>query len=147
MHTISVHSKTFICGPTAAGHIHRQHVPHWDCASPITGKLRYWITVDPAVMTFAGLHAGLSAESGSCSGTVEATDEFDAGPKLAAVIVDSSPVSCSSRAKSWTDDRNIGANGAAFVNQEAIRRNSSLCSIDICESHTMWMKAICSGRA
>jgi Trypsin-like peptidase domain len=102
------------------------------------------ITVDRPVMTFDWTYTMVYQPKSLtiASGTIEATDEFDAGPKLAAAIVEQ--LSASVQAPREQLDKPARTSAA---NETAIRESGndlagilhSARSIFV-ESHTIWMK-------
>src|SRR5258707_1824807 len=93
MHTISVHSKTiYLRRERLQDDIHKTAMfPHLGLRFADYGQTAdIAITVDRPVMTFDWTYTLVYQPKSLtlASGTVEATDEFDAGPKLAAVIVE-----------------------------------------------------------
>jgi hypothetical protein len=102
------------------------------------------ITVDRPVMTFDWTYTLFYQPKSLtlASGTVEATDEFDAGPKLAAVIVEQL-----ASAVQFPREELDRPTGTSAVNDTAIREPGndpaailrSARSIFV-ESHTIWMK-------
>jgi hypothetical protein len=147
VHTISVHSKTI--------YLRRERLQDDIHKTPMFQQLglRFAdygqtadiaITVDRPVMTFDWTYTLVYQPKSLtlASGSVEATDEFDAGPKLAAVIVDllASAVQFSheeldrpteASAADTTAVRGAGNNPAVILR--------SARSIFV-ESHTIWMK-------
>src|SRR5713226_9491056 len=92
MHTISVHSKTiYLRRERLQDDIHKTGMfPHLGLRFADYGQTAdIAITVDRPVMTFDWTYTLVYQPKSLtlASGTVEATDEFDAGPKLAAVIL------------------------------------------------------------
>jgi hypothetical protein len=147
VHTISVHSKTI--------YLRRERLQDDIQKTPMFRQLgvRFAdygqtadvaITVDRPVMTFDWTYTLVYQPKSLtlASGTVEATDEFDAGPKLAAVIVDqlASVVQFSreeldrpteASAADTTAVRGDGNDPAAIL------RSARTIFV---ESHTIWMK-------
>jgi S1-C subfamily serine protease len=105
------------------------------------------ITVDRPVMTFDWTYS-LEYQPRAltlASGTIEATDEFDAGPKLAAVIVEQ--LAAAVMLPRGELDRPSGTSAGTSVGSTAVRATGSDAdeilrtarSIFV-ESHTIWMK-------
>ena len=102
------------------------------------------ITVDRPVMTFDWTYMLVYQPKSLAlaSGTVEATDEFDAGPKLAAAIVEQLAI-----AVQFPREELDRPTGTSEANGTAVRRSGSdpaeilrsARSIFV-ESHTIWMK-------
>ena len=147
MRTISVHSKTI--------YLRRERLQDDIQKTPMFQQLglRFAdygqtadiaITVDRPVMTFDWTYTLVYQPKSLAlaSGTVEATDEFDAGPKLAAVIVEQ--LASSVQFPREELDRPTGtseANGTAIRGSgsdpaEILRSARSI----FVESHTIWMK-------
>jgi hypothetical protein len=147
MHTISVHSKTiYLRRERLQDDIHKTGMfPHLGLRFADYGQTAdIAITVDRPVMTFDWTYTLVYQPKSLtlASGTVEATDEFDAGPKLAAVIVEQlasavqfpreeldRPTGTSEA--SGTSVRESGSDPAGILR--------SARSIFV-ESHTIWMK-------
>src|SRR6266446_5714058 len=147
MHTISVHSKTiYLRRERLQDDIHKTAMfPHLGLRFADYGQTAdIAITVDRPVMTFDWTYTLVYQPKSLtlASGTVEATDEFDAGPKLAAVIVEQlasavqfpreeldRPTGTSEA--SGTSVRESGSDPAGILR--------SARSIFV-ESHTIWMK-------
>ena len=147
MHTISVHSKTiYLRRERLQDDIHKTGMfPHLGLRFADYGQTAdIAITVDRPVMTFDWTYTLVYQPKSLtlASGTVEATDEFDAGPKLAAVIVEQlasavqfpreeldRPTGTSEA--SGTSVRESGSDPAGIL-----RSGRSI----FVESHTIWMK-------
>ncbi len=147
MHTISVHSETiYLRRERLQDDIHKTGMfPHLGLRFADYGQTAdIAITVDRPVMTFDWTYTLVYQPKSLtlASGTVEATDEFDAGPKLAAVIVEQlasavqfpreeldRPTGTSEA--SGTSVRESGSDPAGILR--------SARSIFV-ESHTIWMK-------
>jgi S1-C subfamily serine protease len=147
VHTISVHSKTiYLRRERLQDDIHKTAM-----FSQLGVRFADYgqtadvaITVDRPVMTFDWTYTLVYQPRSLtlASGTVEATDEFDAGPKLAAVIVEQlATVVLLSRGEL---DRPTGAStgtntvprAAGNDADEIVRTARSI----FVESHTIWMK-------
>jgi hypothetical protein len=147
MHTVSVHSKTiYLRRERLQDDIHKTAMfPHLGLRFADYGQTAdIAITVDRPVMTFDWTYTLVYQPKSLtlASGMVEATDEFDAGPKLAAVIVEQlasavqfpreeleRPTGTSEASGSPT--RESGNDPAGILR--------SARSIFV-ESHTIWMK-------
>src|SRR5258708_19495293 len=147
MHTISVHSKTiYLRRERLQDDIHKTGMfPHLGLRFADYGQTAdIAITVDRPVMTFAWTYTLVFQPKSLtlASGTVEATDEFDAGPKLAAVIVEQ--LASAVQFPREVLDRPTGTSEATGT---ATRESGSdpagilrsARSIFV-ESHTIWMK-------
>jgi hypothetical protein len=147
MHTISVHSKTiYLRRERLQDDIHKTAMfPHLGLRFADYGQTAdIAITVDRPVMTFDWTYALVYQPKSLtlASGMVEATDEFDAGPKLAAVIVEQ--LASAVQLPREELDR---PTGTSETNGTAIRESGndpagilrSARSIFV-ESHTIWMK-------
>ena len=102
------------------------------------------ITVDRPVMTFDWTYTLVYQPRSLtlASGTVEATDEFDAGPKLAAVIVEQ--LGAAVLLPRGELDKPTGASAASSTGLRSAGNNAdeivrTAHSIFV-ESHTIWMK-------
>src|SRR6266478_3255534 len=147
VHTISVHSKTiYLRRERLQDDIHKTAMfPQLAVRFADYGQTAdVAITVDRPVMTFDWTYTLVYQPRSLtlASGTVEATDEFDAGPKLAAVIVEQlAAVVLLSRGEL---DRPTGAPKATSnvlrpAGNDADEIVRSAQSIFV-ESHTIWMK-------
>jgi hypothetical protein len=147
MHTISVHSKTiYLRRERLQDDIHKTAMfPHLGLRFADYGQTAdIAITVDRPVMTFDWTYTLVYQPKSLtlASGTVEATDEFDAGPKLAAVIVEQL-----ASAVQFPREELDRPTGTSAANHTAIRESGgdptgilrSARSIFV-ESHTIWMK-------
>ena len=147
MHTISVHSKTiYLRRERLQDDIHKTGMfPHLGLRFADYGQTAdIAITVDRPVMTFDWTYTLVYQPKSLtlASGMVEATDEFDAGPKLAAVIVEQLATAVQLPREEL--DRPTGTSEA---NATPIRESGSdpagilrsARSIFV-ESHTIWMK-------
>jgi hypothetical protein len=147
MHTISVHSKTlYLRRERLQDDIHKTAMfPHLGLRFADYGQTAdVAITVDRPVMTFDWTYTLVYQPKSLtlASGTVEATDEFDAGPKLAAVIVEQL-----ASAVQFPREELDRPTGTSEANGPAIRESGSdpagilrsARSIFV-ESHTIWMK-------
>ena len=147
MHTISVHSKTiYLRRERLQDDIHKtamfSHLGLRFADYEQTADIA--ITVDRPVMTFDWTYTLVYQPKSLtlASGMVEATDEFDAGPKLAAVIVEQ--LASAVQFPREELDRPTGTSEASGT---AIRESGSdpagilrsARSIFV-ESHTIWMK-------
>jgi len=147
IHSISVHSKTiYLRRERLEDDIHKTAMfPQLGLRFADYGQTAdVAITVDRPAMTFDWTYT-LVYQAGSltlASGTVEATDEFDAGPKLAAVIVEQL---ASAVVLPRTE---LGTPAAASMTRSNVPRGvendpdeivRSARSIFV-ESHTIWMK-------
>ena len=147
VHTISVHSKTiYLRRERLQDDIHKTAMfPQLGVRFADYGQTAdVAITVDRPVMTFDWTYALVYQPKSLtlASGMVEATDEFDAGPKLAAVIVEQlAAVVLLTRGEL---DRPTGAPKASSAvlrpagndPDEIVRSAQSI----FVESHTIWMK-------
>lgn len=147
MHTISVHSKTI--------YLRRERLQDDIHKTPMFQQLglRFAdygqtadiaITVDRPVMTFDWTYTLVYQPKNLAlaSGTVEGTDEFDAGPKLAAAIVEQLAVAVQLPREEL--DRPTGTSAAenpaaheTANDAAAILRSARSIFV---ESHTIWMK-------
>ena len=147
MHTISVHSKTiYLRRERLQDDIHKTAMfPHLGLRFADYGQTAdIAITVDRPVMTFDWTYTLVYQPKSLtlASGMVEATDEFDAGPKLAAVIVEQL-----ASAVQFPREELDRPTGTSEANSTAIRESGSdpagilrsARSIFV-ESHTIWMK-------
>ena len=147
MHTISVHSKTiYLRRERLQDDIHKTALfPRLGVRFADYGQTAdIAITVDRPVMTFDWTYTLVYQPKSLtlASGTVEATDEFDAGPKLAAVIVEQL-----ASAVQFPREELDRPTGTSAANDTAIREPGndpaailrSARSIFV-ESHTIWMK-------
>jgi S1-C subfamily serine protease len=145
MHTISVHSKTiYLRRERLQDDIHKTAMfPHLGLRFADYGQTAdIAITVDRPVMTFDWTYTLVYQPKSLtlASGGVEATDEFDAGPKLAAVIVEQ--LASVVQFPREELDRPTGtseANGTAIRESGSDPILRSARSIFV-ESHTIWMK-------
>jgi hypothetical protein len=136
MHTISVHSKTiYLRRERLQDDIHKTAMfPHLGLRFADYGQTAdIAITVDRPVMTFDWTYTLVYQPKSLtlASGTVEATDEFDAGPKLAAVIVEQL-----ASAVQFPREELDRPTGISEANGTGIRESGSdpagIRSIDIC---------------
>ena len=147
MHTISVHSKTiYLRRERLQDDIRKTAMfPHLGLRFADYGQTAdIAITVDRPVMTFDWTYTLVYQPKSLtlASGIIEATDEFDAGPKLAAVIVEQ--LASAVQFPREELDRPTGTSEASGT---AIRDSGSdpagilrsARSIFV-ESHTIWMK-------
>jgi hypothetical protein len=147
MHTISVHSKTiYLRRERLQDDIHKTAMfPHLGLRFADYGQTAdIAITVDRPVMTFDWTYTLVYQPKSLtlASGMVEATDEFDAGPKLAAVIVEQL-----ASAVQFPREELDRPTGTSEANSSATRESGndpagilrSARSIFV-ESHTIWMK-------
>jgi len=147
MHTISVHSKTiYLRRERLQDDIHKTAMfPQLGLRFADYGQTAdVAITVDRPVMTFDWTYTLVYQPRSLtlASGMVEATDEFDAGPKLAAVIVEQ--LAAAVLLPRGELDRPTGAptgsstalRGAGNDADEIVRTAHSI----FVESHTIWMK-------
>ncbi len=147
MRTISVLSKTiYLRRERLQDDIHKTTMfPHLGLRFADYGQTAdIAITVDRPVMTFDWTYTLVFQPKSLtlASGTVEATDEFDAGPKLAAVIVEQL-----ASAVQFPREELDRPTGTSEANYTAIREPGndpsgilrSARSIFV-ESHTIWMK-------
>jgi S1-C subfamily serine protease len=147
MRTISVHSKTiYLRRERLQDDIHKTAMfPHLGLRFADYGQTAdIAITVDRPVMTFDWTYTLFYQPKSLtlASGTVEATDEFDAGPKLAAVIVEQL-----ASAVQFPREELDRPTGTSAANDTTIREPGndpaailrSARSIFV-ESHTIWMK-------
>jgi hypothetical protein len=147
MHTISVHSKTiYLRRERLQDDIHKTAMfPHLGLRFADYGQTAdIAITVDRPVMTFDWTYTLVYQPKSLtlASGMVEATDEFDAGPKLAAVIVEQL-----ASVVQFPREELDRPTGTSAANDTAIREPGndpagilrSARSIFV-ESHTIWMK-------
>jgi len=145
--TVSVHSKTiYIRRERLLDDIHKTSMfPRLGLQFADYGQTPdIAITVDRPVMTFDWTYTLVYQPNSLtfASGTVEATDEFDAGPKLAAAIVEQ--LAAAVQLPREQLDKPAGTSAA---NDTAIRESGndpagilrSARSIFV-ESHTIWMK-------
>jgi hypothetical protein len=147
MHTVSVHSKTiYLRRERLQDDIHKtamfQHLGLRFADYGQTADIA--ITVDRPVMTFDWTYTLVFQPKSLtlASGTVEATDEFDAGPKLAAVIVEQL-----ASVVQFPREELDRPTGTSVANDTATRESGndptgilrSARSIFV-ESHTIWMK-------
>ncbi|PYT60103.1 MAG: hypothetical protein DMG35_12375 [Acidobacteria bacterium] len=147
MYTISVHSKTiYLRRERLQDDIHKTAMfPHLGLRFADYGQTAdIAITVDRPVMTFDWTYTLVYQPKSLtlASGMVEATDEFDAGPKLAEVIVEQL-----ASAVQFPREELDRPTGTSEANNTAIRESGndpagilrSARSIFV-ESHTIWMK-------
>ncbi|MGB4784297.1 MAG: S1C family serine protease [Candidatus Acidiferrum sp.] len=147
MHTVSVHSKTiYLRRERLQDDIQKTAMfPHLGLRFADYGQTAdIAVTVDRPVMTFDWTYTLVYQPKSLtlASGSVEATDEFDAGPKLAAVIVEQ--LASVVQFPREELDRPTGtseANGAAIresgSDPAGILRSARSIFV---ESHTIWMK-------
>jgi S1-C subfamily serine protease len=147
MHTVSVHSKTiYLRRERLLDDIHKTSMfPRLGLRFADYGQTAdIAVTVDRPVMTFDWTYTLVYQPKSLtlASGTVEATDEFDAGPKLAAVIVEQL-----ANAVQFPREELDRPTGTSAANDTGIREPGndpaailrSARSIFV-ESHTIWMK-------
>jgi S1-C subfamily serine protease len=147
IHTISVHSKTiYLRRERLQDDIHKTAMfPQLGVRFADYGQTAdIAITVDRPVMTFDWTYTLVYQPKSLtlASGTVEATDEFDAGPKLAAVIVEQ--LGAAVLLSRGELDKPTGAPAASNTvvrsggndADEIVRAAHSI----FVESHTIWMK-------
>ena len=147
IHTISVHSKTiYLRRERLQDDIHKTAMfPQLGLRFAEYGQTAdIAITVDRPVMTFDWTYT-LFYQPRSltlASGTVEATDEFDAGPKLAAVIVEQ--LAAAQLLPREELDKPTGASAESDTvlrgkgdDPDAMVRSARTIFV---ESHTIWMK-------
>jgi len=147
IHTVSVHSKTiYLRRERLQDHIHKTALfPQLGVRFADYGQTAdVAITVDRPVMTFDWTYTLVYQPRSLtlASGMVDATDEFDAGPKLAAVIVEQ--LAAAVLLPRGELDKPTGAsavNGTAVRGEgnnpdEIVRTAQSI----FVESHTIWMK-------
>ncbi len=148
IHTISVHSKTiYLRRERLQDDIHKTPMfPQLGLRFADYGQTAdIAITVDRPVMTFDWTYTLVYQPRSLTltSGMVEATDEFDAGPKLAAVIVEQ--LAAAVLLPRGELDKPTGASttrsstvlrGAGIDPDEIVRTAQSI----FVESHTIWMK-------
>jgi S1-C subfamily serine protease len=147
MHTISVHSKTiYLRRERLQDDIHKTAMlPQLGLRFADYGQTAdIAITVDRPVMTFDWTYALVYQPKSLtlASGMVEATDEFDAGPKLAAVIVEqlASAVQLPREEldrPTGTSESNGPATRESGNDPAGILRSARSIFV---ESHTIWMK-------
>jgi Trypsin-like peptidase domain len=147
VHTISVHSKTiYLRRERLQDDIHKTPMfPQLGVRFVDYGQVPdVAITVDRPVMTFDWTYTLVYQPKSLtlASGTVEATDEFDAGPKLAAAIVEqlASVVLLSRGELAKPTGVSTGSStvlrGAGSDADEIVRTAQTI----FVESHTIWMK-------
>src|SRR5881296_1382579 len=147
IHTVSVHSKTiYLRRERLQDDIHKTAMfPQLGVRFADYGQTAdIAITVDRPVMTFDWTYTLVYQPKSLtlASGTVEATVEFDAGPKLAAVIVEQL-----ASVVQFPREELDRPTGTSVANDTAIRESGndpagilrSARSIFV-ESHTIWMK-------
>ncbi|PYU51446.1 MAG: hypothetical protein DMG48_09885 [Acidobacteria bacterium] len=147
IHTVSVHSKTiYLRRERLQDDIHKTAMfPQLGVRFADYGQTAdIAITVDRPVMTFDWTYTLVYQPRSLtlASGTVEATDEFDAGPKLAAVIVEQ--LAAAVLLPRGELDKPTGASTASSSGlrsggsdaDEIVRTAHSI----FVESHTIWMK-------
>jgi hypothetical protein len=147
MRTVSVHSKTiYLRRERLQDDIHKTAMfPHLGLRFADYGQTAdVAITVDRPVMTFDWTYTLVYQPKSLtlASGTVEATDEFDAGPKLAAAIVEQL-----ASAVQFPREELDRPTGTSEANGTAIRESGSdpagilrSARLIFVESHTIWMK-------
>jgi S1-C subfamily serine protease len=147
VHTISVHSKTiYLRRERLEDDIHKTAMfPQLGVRFADYGQTAdIAITVDRPVMTFDWTYTlvYLPKSLTLASGTVEATDEFDAGPKLAAAIVEQLAGAMMLPRVELNQPTRVPAATTSAVRgpgndpDEIIRAAQSI----FVESHTIWMK-------
>ena len=147
IHTISVHSKTiYLRRERLQDDIHKTAMfPQLGVRFADYGQTAdIAITVDRPVMTFDWTYTLVYQPRSLtlASGTVEATDEFDAGPKLAAVIVEQ--LGAAVLLPRGELDKPTGASTASSIATRSVGNDAdeivrTAHSIFV-ESHTIWMK-------
>jgi Trypsin-like peptidase domain len=147
IHSISVHSKTiYLRRERLQDDIHKTSLfPQLGLRFSDYGQTAdVAITVDRPVMTFDWTYTLVYQPKALtlASGSIEATDEFDAGPKLASVIVEQL-ASAMMLSRSELDRpaaipaRSTGAASVAVNDADEIVRSAHSIFV---ESHTIWMK-------
>jgi hypothetical protein len=147
VHTISVHSKTiYLRRERLQDDIHKTPMfPQLGVRFADYGQTAdVAITVDRPVMTFDWTYTLVYQPKSLtlASGTVEATDEFDAGPKLAAAIVEQLAAAVMLPSVELNQPTRIPAatttpvRGPGNDPDEILRTAQSI----FVESHTIWMK-------
>jgi hypothetical protein len=147
IHTISVHSKTiYLRRERLQDDIHKTPLfPQLGLRFADYGQTAdVAITVDRPVMTFDWTYSMVYQPKSLtlASGTVEGTDEFDAGPKLAAAIVEQLATAVMlprgelDKPTGAPMESRIVARGAGNDPDEVVRTAQSI----FVESHTIWMK-------
>ncbi len=147
IHTISVQSKTiYLRRERLQDDIHKTPMfPQLGVRFADYGQTAdIAITVDRPVMTFDWTYTMVYQPKSLtlATGMVDATDEFDAGPKLAAAIVEQlAAVVLLSRGEldkptGAPGESKIAARGAGNAPDEIVSRAQSI----FVESHTIWMK-------
>ena len=147
IHTISVHSKTiYLRRERLQDDIHKTAMfPQLGVRFADYGQTAdVAITVDRPVMTFDWTYALVYQPKALtlASGTVEGTDEFDAGPKLAAAIVEQLAAAMMLPRGELNRPTGISATGRTEARSEVgdadgiVRTAQSI----FVESHTIWMK-------
>jgi hypothetical protein len=147
MHTISVHSKTiYLRRERLQDDIHKTAMfPHLGLRFADYGQTAdIAITVDRPVMTFDWTYTLVYQPKSLtlASGMVEATDEFDAGPKLAAVIVEQLASAVQFPREeldrpTGTSEMNAAPTRESGSDPAGILRSARSIFV---ESHTIWMK-------
>ena len=147
VHTISVHSKTiYLRRERLQDDIHKTPMfPQLGVRFADYGQTAdIAITVDRPVMTFDWTYTLVYQPKSLtlAAGMVEATDEFDAGPKLAAVIVDLLASAVQFSREELDKPTEASAADATAVrgagnNPAVILRSARSMFV---ESHTIWMK-------
>ena len=147
IHTISVHSKTiYLRRERLQDDIHKTAMfPQLGVRFADYGQTAdVAITVDRPVMTFDWTYTlvYLPKSLTLASGSVEGTDEFDAGPKLAAAIVEQLAAAVMLPRVELDQPTRVAAANTATVRapandpDEIVRTAKSI----FVESHTIWMK-------
>jgi trypsin-like peptidase len=147
IHTISVHSKTiYLRRERLQDDIHKTPMfPQLGVRFADYGQTAdIAITVDRPVMTFDWTYSMVYQPKSLtlASGTVEGTDEFDAGPKLAAAIVEQLATAVMlprgelDRPTGAPAESKIPARATGNDPDEIVRSAQSI----FVESHTIWMK-------
>jgi S1-C subfamily serine protease len=146
MHSISVHSKTiYLRRERLQDDIQKTGMfPQLGLRFADYGQTPdIAITVDRPVMTFDWTYTLVYQPRSLtlASGTVEATDEFDAGPKLAAAIVEqlASAVMLSRSELDRPSGTSVGSTTVRATGNDADEILRAAHSIFV-ESHTVWMK-------
>jgi hypothetical protein len=139
IHTISVHSKTiYLRRERLQDDIQKVALfPRLDLRLTDYGQTAdVAITVDRPVMTFDWTYTLVYQPQSVtlASGSIEATDEFDAGPKLAAVIVDQ--LGSAMLLPRGALDKPVAPLAGASSKDEIVRSAKTI----FVESHTIWMK-------
>ena len=147
IHTISVHSKTiYLRRERLQDDIHKTGVfPQLGLRFADYGQTAdVAITVDRPVLTFDWTYTLVYQPKSLtlASGSIEATDEFDAGPKLASVIVEQLAAAVMLPRGELDKPAGVSARNAAPVTNAANSADEILGAARsiFVESHTIWMK-------